>query len=105
ASRVQGATTATTTFAYDETSGGVAASGHLTSVVDSATGNRQEFTYDAIGRATSTKTWLGTRIAPYVVASALDTLGRVVTLTYPDLPSPTRVRYSYAADGGRGDRC
>ncbi len=99
ATRSQGGSSATITYGYDESLGGPSATGHLTSMVDSATGYRQEFMYDALGRQTTFKEWLGTRPQPYEIIQELDALGRVVTMTYPDLPVPTRIRYRYGADG------
>jgi RHS repeat-associated protein len=91
--------TATTRFLYDEPLGGPAAMGHLTSVVDSLTGYRQEFVYDIIGRPRISRYFTDVRPEPYEVSRELDTLGRTVTLTYPDGPVPSRVRYLHGADG------
>lgn len=91
--------TAVTEFRYDEPLGGLFATGHLTSVVDSLTGYRQEFVYDQIGRARVARYLTDVRPEPYEFVRELDTLGRTVTLTYPDGPVPSRVRYVYGSDG------
>jgi len=87
----------TVTYGYDEAIGrpyGAPPVDHATSVEDSASGVRQEFQYDNMGRLSMARdridgTW-------YEVSQTLDTMGRTELLTYPDNAT---AQYFYRPDG------
>ncbi|MET0382427.1 MAG: Ig-like domain repeat protein, partial [Burkholderiaceae bacterium] len=87
-----------TTFTYDETAGGNAGRGHLTTMVDESGTTR--WSYDGLGRVTSKTQTTGPAAPPFTIATTWGTTGPATgkpqTIRYP---SGARIRYGYDAAG------
>jgi YD repeat-containing protein len=91
---------------YDKTAANTACGASIGKLCEAtaANGYRRLHSYDSLGRASSSSTYIDSASVPYVVDWTYDASGRLSTVTYPNTgttsaPRRLKVQYGYRATG------